>query len=151
MVKSDELSKMELFRGFPKEIIEEVANVSEILEYKKGDIIFNEGDDAERIFALLDGEIEIYIQLSTRPDKILLSITKLPYETFGWSALVAPHYYTTSCACREDTKVISIKRTDLLNITERDPSIGMMIYKRIATVISNRLRNCRALLLKTIY
>ena len=151
MVKSDELSKMELFRGFPKEIIDEIAEVSQVLEYKKGDIIFNEGDDAERLFALLDGEIEIYIQLSTRPDKILLSITKLPYETFGWSALVPPHYYTTSCACREDTKVMAIRRTDIFNLAEKDPRLGMMIYKRIATVISNRLRNCRSLLLKTIY
>ncbi len=151
MLKVDELSKMELFRGLPKEKIEEISKICEVLEYKKGDIIFHEGEDAERIYALLDGEIELYIQLSTRPDRVPLSVIRMPYDTFGWTALVPPHYYTTSCMCREDTKVAAINRTDLINVIERDPAIGMNVYKRIATVISNRLRNCRALLLKTIY
>jgi len=151
MLKVDELSKMELFRGLPKEKLEEISKICEVLEYKKGDIIFREGEDAERIFALLDGEIELYIQLSTRPDRIPFSIISMPYDTFGWTALVPPHYYTASSMCRKDTKVAAINRIDLINLIEKDPTIGMNVYKKIASVISNRLRNCRALLLKTIY
>ncbi len=150
MLSIEELSKMQLFKGLPGDHLKEIVKICKIVEYKGEDIIFSEGDDANHIFTLLNGEIEIFIQSSVRPERIPLSIIKIPYETFGWSALVPPHYYTSGAIARKDTKVASIEREPLMQILEKDPQIGMNTYKTIAKVISNRLKNCRAMLLKTI-
>jgi len=151
MLSIEELKKIELLKGIPDEYLDKIKDICEVHEFKENEIIFHEGDDAKRIYTLLDGEVEIFIQSSVRPERIPLSIIKIPYETFGWSALVPPHYYTSGAITRKPTKTASMEREKLMDILEKDPLVGMIVYRKIATVISSRLRNCRAQLLKAIY
>jgi CRP-like cAMP-binding protein len=94
--------------------------------------------------------VEIFVQLSSSPEKIPLSIIKNPYQTFAWSALVPPNYYTASSLCKKDTRIVAIKRDALMQVLENNPEIGMTVYQRIAKVVSERLRNCRGILIKSL-
>jgi len=79
-----------------------------------------------------------------------VSFVNRPHQTLGWSGVVSPNYYTASAYCEEDTELIVIPSTKFLNILEKYTATGYKIMLRIAQIISDRLRNRRQALLKTL-
>jgi len=63
---------------------------------------------------------------------------------------VAPNHYTATAYCEEDTELISIPSDKFMEILDGHPEAGYKIMLRITQIISDRLRNSRQALLKTI-
>ena len=66
-----------------------------------------------------------------------------PGRIFGWSALVRQRRFTASVRALEKARVIAIANADLNALFEEDSHIGFVVMKRLADVISSRLRRTR--------
>lgn len=149
MVSAQQLSEFELFEGLSVEQLETVADLCEEVTCSRGEMLFWEGDEAGLLYILLEGKIHISLQLSSRPERVTMSIIGEHGQPFGWSGVVAPHYYTASALCESDCRALAINGQELLQVLAQDPTMGFVVIQRVAEVISTRLRNTRSALLKT--
>ncbi|MCJ7625853.1 MAG: cyclic nucleotide-binding domain-containing protein [Anaerolineaceae bacterium] len=150
MVSTEILSKFDLFADIAKDQLEEIAKLAEEISFEKGVTIFNEGQKAEELFFLLEGEIALQIQLTSRPVKITTLIVNQSNQNFGWSSVVPPYFFTASAVCNENSRVVAVNGKEFMKILENEPVMGFQVMRRITQIISNRLRICRTSMLKTL-
>ncbi|MCB0831930.1 MAG: cyclic nucleotide-binding domain-containing protein [Bacteroidetes bacterium] len=130
--------------------MEEIAALSKEAAAKKGEIIFREGEKADKLHFLMNGSVALRVKLTSRPDSVTVSFVSSPFQSFGWSGIVPPYHYTSSAECDEDTNLLIIPADPFMKLLEKNPEHGFTIMKRISEIIADRLRNSRQALLKTL-
>jgi CRP-like cAMP-binding protein len=144
------LCQASIFEGLSEEQVEAIVDLCEEVTCQQGQMLFWEGDEAEWLYILLEGEISVYVNLTSRPQRMTVSVISEPQQMVGWSALVAPHYFTASALCEKECRLIAIDGKALMQTLEQDPATGFVVARRINEVISSRMRNTRLALLKTL-
>jgi CRP/FNR family transcriptional regulator, cyclic AMP receptor protein len=132
----DTIQESELFQGVSQRVINEIGKTSEELTYKKDAIIFKADEEAQYIYELVQGSVDMVL-----PEKNVVHLTTSEKgQIFGWSALVEPYVYTATAKCSSDTRVIRISRDSIERAIKRHPDEGLAIVKHLAGIISKRLR-----------
>lgn len=150
MITPNLLSEFGLFKGLPDALIKDIASIAEEVSAKQGEFIFREGEKADKLHFLIKGSIALRVKLTSRPESITVSFVSSPYQSFGWSGIVAPNHYTSSAECDEDSSLIIISAEPFLKLLEANPESGFKVMQRITEIIADRLRNSRQALLKTL-
>lgn len=144
------LSEFPLFRNLPEELLDKVATICEETAFSKGESVFREGEEADKLHFLLEGDIVLKVKLTSRPESITVSAVSQRYEGFGWSGIVPPYHYTATAICEADCKVLTIPGEGFLKFLTEDPAAGFTVMQRLTELIANRLRTSRQALLKTL-
>ncbi|MBI3167372.1 MAG: cyclic nucleotide-binding domain-containing protein [Chloroflexi bacterium] len=150
MIDTEILSQFSLFNGLPDSLLKEIAAIGNETSAKQGEFVFHEGEKADKLHFLLKGSVALRVKLTSRPESVTVSFISSPYQSFGWSSLVAPHHYTSSAECDEDSNLLIIPADPFMKLLEKHPEHGFTVMRRIAEIIADRLRNSRQALLKTI-
>lgn len=150
MISTETLSQFSLFNGLPESLLKEITAISSEISARKGEFVFREGEKADKLHFLLHGSVALRVKLTSRPDSVTVSFVSSPYQSFGWSGVVAPHHYTSSAECDEDSELLIIPAGPFMSLMEKNPEHGFLVMKRIAEIIADRLRNSRQALLKTL-
>jgi len=150
MATTAPLSEFALFRNLPEQFLEKVAKLGEELYFSEGEAIFREGEEADKLHFLLEGEIILKVKLTSRPEQITVSAVSQQYESFGWSGIVPPYHYTASAFCEVNCKVLTIAGEGFMKLLNDNPEAGFKVMQRITEIIASRLRNSRQALLKTL-
>ena len=150
MVTPEMLSEFDLFKGVSNDTLKEVASISQTVRVAKGEHVFKEGEQADKLHLLISGSIALRVNLTSRPDFVTVSYIHLPHQTLGWSGVVSPNHYTASAYCEEDTELLVIPSDKFMKILQDDADAGFRIMLRITQIISDRLRNSRQALLKSL-
>ncbi|MCS7011087.1 MAG: cyclic nucleotide-binding domain-containing protein [Anaerolineales bacterium] len=144
------LAEFPFFHDISPEVLEQLAEASVEQTLAAGEVIFREGQSANQLHFLLSGEIALRVAIMTKPTSVTVSYVNQPYQCFGWSGLVPPHYYTATAYCETECKILAIPAEVVRQALEAHPRDGFKIMQRIAELISYRLRNSRDALLKTL-
>ena len=91
------------------------------------------------------------VKPTSLPDSLTLSVLKSPGQAFGWSAVVGNGHYTAQARALSDVRVVSIDGQGLLGYLEQNPVVGFVLMKRVAGIVSSRLRIMRTLVLETAF
>ncbi len=129
------IREVELFRGIPSHIIDEIAASAVEEVYPAGHVVFKRGEFADVLYILEEGAIDLVIQ---GKESITFPLNRSGY-IFGWSSLVEPNRYTAMAECMKESKVIKLDGDRLMRIFEKHPLEGLTIMKRLAGVIGSRL------------
>jgi len=149
MVTKEFLAEFELFKGVSEPILHEIAGIGREISVKQDDVVFREGEKADLLHLLVKGSIALRVKLTSRPESVTVSIVARPHQTLGWSGVVRPFHYTATAYCEEDSQLIAIPAEGFLAVLDKHPEAGYKIMLRITEIISDRLRNSRQALLKT--
>lgn len=149
-MEAQKLAEFPFFYDISPEVLKRLAEAAEEQTLRAGEVIFREGQNATHLHFLLDGEIALRVAIMTKPTSITVSYVNQPYQCFGWSGLVPPHYYTATAYCETDCKILAIPADVMMEALEAHPRDGFKIMQRLAELISYRLRNSRDALLKTL-
>ncbi len=150
MITPEMLAEFDLFKEVSRDTLKEVAAICELIKVKKDDLVFREGERADKLHLLVSGSIALRVNLTSRPDSVTVSFVNRPHQTLGWSGVVTPNHYTASAFCEEDSELVAIPSEKFMQILDEHPVDGYKIMLRITTIISDRLRNSRQALLKTL-
>ena len=150
MVTPELLAGFDLFREVSRETLREVSAISETVSVHKDNYVFREGEKADKLHLLISGSIALRVKLTSRPDSVTVSFVNRPHQTLGWSGVVSPNHYTASAFCEENSELVAISSEKFIKILDQHPEDGYKIMLRITTIISDRLRNSRQALLKTL-
>ena len=150
MLTPEMLAEFDLFKEVSRETVQAVAAISETVKVKKDGFVFREGEIADKLHLLVSGSIALRVNLTSRPDSVTVSFVNRPHQTLGWSGVVSPNHYTASAICEEDSELVAIPSDKFMQILDKHPEDGYKVMLRITTIISDRLRNSRQALLKTL-
>ena len=108
----------------------------DIQTYKKGQIIFNEGDNADCMYDIRWGSVGIYANYGTKQEKLL---TKLSAEEFFGEMGLVDHEprSATAVALEKDTRVEVINEECFGAFLQESPTKVLVIMQHM----SHRLRN----------
>lgn len=146
----DLLARFPLFQDISPAVLKKIAAFSQGLTLKQGEAVFREGQEADKLHFLLSGLIVLRVAIMSRPGSVTVSYVNQPYQCFGWSGIVPPHYYTATAFCEEESRILVVPADEFMKVIEAKPADGLKIMQRVAELISNRLRNSREALLKTL-
>jgi CRP-like cAMP-binding protein len=150
MATTASLAEFPLFRNLPDSLLEKITALGNELSFSQGDTIFREGEDADKLHFLLEGDVLLKVKLTSRPESITVSAVSQRFESFGWSGIVPPYHYTASAVCETDCRVLTIPGESFMKLLNENPEAGFAVMQRLTELVSSRLRNSRQALLKTL-
>jgi NADP-reducing hydrogenase subunit HndB len=107
-------------------------------QYLYGERLFGEGENADRIWVVTDGQVDLRFELPGRPtseENTVFSITN--FQTLGWSSFVPPYKYALSAySATKSCKILQINKDHLLECFERDPRMGLIFITNVAEITS---------------
>jgi CRP/FNR family transcriptional regulator, cyclic AMP receptor protein len=131
------IQESELFKGVSERVLTDIANEGEELTFEAGTILFNAGEDAQHIYELIEGSVDLIML-----EKHIVHLTvSRSGQIFGWSALVESYTRTATAKCTAHTRVIKMSRDSIEKTIERYPHEGLAILKNLTRIIAARLRN----------
>lgn len=135
------LATMPLFDGVSEDDMKLVADRMHSIRFASGDLIFGQGDPADRLYLLRTGSVEIQYH---PPDGGPLTVTLIQADgVFGWSAMLGRKVYTSSAICVDAAEALWISGRELRSLCQQHPQTGVMIVERLAEVIAGRLSSTR--------
>jgi len=138
MINKKLLDRFALVEGFTSAQIDIMRPLIEDVDFEKNQVIFNQGDQADYLYFVLDGTVSIRFNPEDGP---VLSVAEVDQgDVFGWSAALGSECYTSGAVCTESGTFIRIQGEDLKNLCQQFPETGILILNRLAGVIAQRLR-----------
>ena len=110
--------------------------------FKKGEIVFSEGDPGAALYIIQEGEIGIYKNYNTNHQ---LQLTALETQTFfGELALFDESPRSATTVALKETRLLALSKEDLSQFSQKNPLSGFKISMRLGEILSQRLRVANA-------
>ena len=135
------IGEQELFKGLAPRYLGLLAEAAMLKEFTAGEVIFREGDPANRFYLILNGEVALESTTGERAPVVLQTIGA--NDVLGWSWLFPPYYWHFDARAVTPTKAIFFYGTWLRENCERDHDFGYEMLKRMSAVVIQRLQATR--------
>lgn len=135
--------------GMRPEHLHLMAEAAMPREFETGEVIFREGDIANRFYLIMEGKVALEARQEFRDPVLIQEIGS--GDVLGWSWLFAPYYwhFGARATASEPTRAVFFYGTRLREQCEADPSFGYELMKRMTRVVIDRLQATRQCLLKS--
>ena len=108
-----------------------LAGCAMTVQFKKGEVIFHEGDVADRFYLIETGEVNLEWSSGLRDPRL------------GWSWMFPPHTRTYTARAVEPITAIFFSGAILREYCEKDHSFGYELLKRMSFMMYQRLQTAR--------
>jgi CRP-like cAMP-binding protein len=120
------LAKFPLFAGMDRGQLALLASCSMTAQFRKGEVIFREGDLADRLYLIETGKVS------------LESSRGMDDPRLGWSWMFPPQTRTYTTQAVEPTTAIFFYGSVLRECCENDHSLGYELLKRMSFMMYQR-------------
>lgn len=139
MIEAGNLKKLEVFKAFSKEQLEELSKITDEKAFKKGDVIYKRGSRANAIYVVIKGMVSL--NRLEPGESVGISFEKREKgELFGAACFMEPREYTLTAVCNKDTEVVVINADKLFSMFERDPQMGYKFIRQVAQIYFERYK-----------
>ena len=139
------LKRHPFFEGLDTELLKIIASCASEVRYVAGQMIYEEGDEANQALLILDGKVAIEIFAAERGP---LVIQTLDYgDVLGWSWLFPPFRRRFYAKAIEPTTAIALDGKLLREKAEENHRLGYELLKRFSRIVVERLLATRLQLL----
>ena len=138
---AEAIAEHPLFKGLAPQYLNLLGEVAMLKNFTVDEVIFREGDPANRFYVILDGEIALE---SSRRDANPIRLQTIgAQDVLGWSWLFPPYYWHFDARALQPTHAIFFYGTWLRENCERDHEFGYELIKRVSAVVIARLQTAR--------
>lgn len=138
------LNKISIFGALNDKQLYVIFNLLKRIEYKKGDMVFEQGDAPSHIFIILSGCVELVLNTGKS------FLVKARFEEgacFGETAVLGIQKHTAGAVAVEDSKLIVLSKKALFSIWETDKELFALLILNIAREACRRLSQSEETLL----
>jgi len=143
MPHEDALRNVQLFSQFSSKELTRLGRAIVEREYKKGETIVKEGEQAVAFFIIVKGRVEVVQAGGSKKSQALAQLG--PSETFGDMALLDGAPRSASVRAVDDTTCLVLSRWDFVAELQTNPHMAVAMLP----VLSRRLRDVEAKLAAT--
>ncbi len=134
-----QLGVIPLFKGMPREQIEEALSHARLRKFKVGEAILHQEDPGETFYVILEGTVKISAFLSDGSEVFIALLAA--GDTFGEMSMIDSSYRSADVVTQEASKLLSLDRNTFNNLLETSPQFTRNLLKLLARRI--RLANVR--------
>lgn len=125
------ISKVPIFNHLEHDEMMEVLKKSRQIKFKKGELIYHEGDQLEYLYIVHIGRVKIYHLFESGKEQLLRLLE--PGEFMGELALFTSKVLDSYAEALEDTEVCAIHRQDMQDLMKTHPAIPLKILSEFST------------------
>jgi CRP/FNR family transcriptional regulator len=129
-----------LFKDLPDEHLNDLAIILTDQVFRKGQLIFSEGDEATGFYVVITGRVKIF-KLSVEGKEQILHIFG-PGQPIGEVAVFERKRFPANAESLEDSRLFFFPRNAFMERIKENPSIGL----HMLAVLSQRLRRFASLI-----
>jgi CRP-like cAMP-binding protein len=134
------IARIPLFEGLPPAQLEDLEMIMTDQVFRKGEIIFSEGDEADGFYVAITGRVKIYKLSPDGKEQILHFIG--PGEPFGEVPVFTGQRFPAHAEAMEESRVLFFSKESFVDLVKRNPSLAL----NMLGVLSRRLRTFAALI-----
>jgi CRP/FNR family transcriptional regulator, cyclic AMP receptor protein len=132
----DVLAMLAAFDGLSRNELKLVERMLHERRYKKGEIVFNEGEPGAGMYIVIAGEVEILRKMGG--GDVSLAIIKVR-SFFGELALLDEIPRSASAVALTDSVLFGFSKPSLEGLCSRNPRLGLKIYSNLSRLVCRRL------------
>ncbi len=134
------LSHVSLFDNVKPEYLPSIAQRAEQRAYKRGQIIFNEGDPGDTLYIIKTGSVGVFLVDSKVGLRFELARLRSG-QVFGEMAMLTEQPRNATCQAIEATECILISRKTFMAIVERIPQVALAVAEVLASRVNQLNRD----------
>jgi CRP-like cAMP-binding protein len=122
------------FSGLSREQLAEVGRIAVEKRFRKGEVIFSEGDEGDGFYLVIDGRVKVF-KLSADGKEQILHVFAAG-QPFGEVPVFAGEQFPANAAAIADTRAIFFPRAAFLTLIGKNPLLAM----KMLSDLSHKLR-----------
>ena len=142
MITPDDIARILFFEDLPWDDLKVVAGYMTMRVHAKGDVVFYEGDSGNGICFVVEGSVNIGKEAGDGTIKTVSIITQ--HGIFGEMALIDGSRRSATAVSRSDATIATLSKDGFERLIDVHPKLAIWITRKIARVISLRLRKTSA-------
>ena len=134
------IENVPLFKGLPAGQIKQLASIAVYKPFKKGAIIFAEGEEAAGFYVVIVGRVKVSKLAPDGKEQILHILGS--QEPFGEVPVFAGVRFPANAEAMEDCKALFMPRDAFIGLIKKEPSLAM----NMLALLASRLRRFSSLI-----
>ena len=135
------LSTHEFFSEFSEDVVKHLSECVSIREIKKGQVLFRQGEFADKFYIVRNGQISIQVPAVMGPTLEIQTLAS--NQVLGWSWLISPYQWSFQAKAEEDSELLEFDGAAILAQCEQEPKFGYELVKKFAALMAERLDAAR--------
>jgi CRP/FNR family transcriptional regulator, cyclic AMP receptor protein len=138
-VSAARLHSVELFDGLTGNEILDLLAASEDLSFNPGDAVFQTGDSSRALYLLLEGTVEIDLDVPKLGERVLAQLES--GSVFGEMSFfhAAPHAATARCLTA--ARIMRLRREQFDVLAAENPHLALRVTTNAAEILAARLHH----------
>lgn len=129
MIEPEILRKFFLFSALTDEELLPILPQFKLRKYRKGQILFMEGEIGSQVYFILEGQIKLSKSLPTGEEQILDWCG--PYDSIAEILLVESGSYPTTAETVKESTVLVLGNQGMPEILESNPSLAVALIRKL--------------------
>lgn len=129
------LRGLTFFANLPDPIIQAFTKTGRLCRYSKQRNIFMQGDEADRLFVVLNGWVKLYRETTEGDEAVIAIFTR--GDVFGEAAIFGGAGYPFSAEAAEETRILEIPS----HVLREQARVNHEVMVRIMNSMSREMRN----------
>jgi len=135
------LTTHKFFSELSEDVVKYLSECVSNRKIKKGEVLFRQGERADKFYIVRNGQISIQIPAVMGP---ILEVQTLGTDrVLGWSWLISPYQWSFQAKALEDSVLLEFDGTAILARCELEPQFGYELLKKFAELMAQRLDAAR--------
>lgn len=127
------LKRVPVFSSCTDEQLHFIADRTRLVEYKKGECVYREGDAAEAFYIISSGRLRVFSQVGAAEKTLTILHNG---DSFGEVSLLTGETHSATVQALNDTLVLQLEKKDFDDVINRIPSLVLFLSR----MLSKRLR-----------
>jgi CRP-like cAMP-binding protein len=148
-VDAKTLKSVKIFEDMPQAMLEEVAELCEIVECEADTVLFRQKQKLDYFYLVLEGGILLQLEPIAGEEPLKLGIVTSGYSC-GISTFIPGTKSSSSGICAEKSRLVRIKGTRMLDLFESDGKLGYTFMVKVMRIFKTRLNQRTRLFLRSL-
>jgi len=120
-----------MLRDLPEKEKELLLQNCTYTTFRKGDIIFHEGEKPSGLYCLASGKVKVTMEGIGGRDQIIRMVR--PQGIFGYNAVFTGAIYTATAVALEESSVCIFEKETFIKLLKRNPELSFKMMRMMAT------------------
>ncbi len=118
-----------IFAGIDPKRLRLLAFMSESLTYRTGELLFDQGDEGDSAFVVIDGSASVLLNIGGEKKEVAVIGSK---QIFGEMAVLCDIPRTAAIGAKSDLEVLRIDRDAFLKLLTEFPEVSLQVMRFLA-------------------
>jgi CRP-like cAMP-binding protein len=142
------LSQVDLFAGLSQQQLQEVGRIVSVKEFKRGELLFIEGDDGIGFYIVITGRVKVY-KVSPDGKEQIMHIFG-PGQPFAEVPVFEGSRYPANAEALDRCKLFFFPKKDFIKLIHENPSLAMNMLASLSQRLKQFSHLIEALSLKEV-